>query len=228
MLARDSDVIAATRPEPNSGWPVLDVVALQRRADNERSKLRTMVEYAYYPRCRRQYVLEYFGDQDWASRERTCGSCDNCEAIANGRVTGLTDDETASIKRLLALVGALNGRFGRKRIADLATGADEDPRFEEVPERACLAGWGDRQVMDLLRALEGASLIEASRGEYPTISTTRRGDQVAIGRVDPNDLGIQMPTVSAKRNRRGPRKPTAEGGAAKRPPPPWFIKRRRS
>lgn len=81
--------------------------------------------------------------------------------------------------------------------------------------------------MDLLCALEGASLIEASRGEYPTISTTRRGDQVAIGRIGPNDLRIQMPSVSAKRNRRGPRKPTPGDGATKRPPP-WFIKRRRS
>ena len=38
--------------------------------------------------------------------------------------------------------------------------------------------------MDLLRALEGAGLIEASRGEYPTIATTRRGDQVGVGKLD--------------------------------------------
>jgi hypothetical protein len=56
--------------------------------------------------------------------------------------------------------------------------------------------------MDLLRALEGAGLVETSRGEYPTIATTRKGDQVAAGHLDPNDLGIQMPVI-VKRSRGG-------------------------
>jgi ATP-dependent DNA helicase RecQ len=218
MLSRDDERIRATRPTTESGFPPLDVESLQRRADSERKKLRTMIDYAYYPRCRRQYVLEYFGDQDWASRDRTCGACDNCEAIANGTATGLSDVEKAAIKRLLAMIGSLSGRFGRKRVTDLAIGEDDDPRFEEMPEKGCLTGWPERQVMDLLRALEGAGLIEASRGEYPTIATTRRGDMVSVGRLDPNELGIQMPTVTAKRNRR---KPGASKGGK-----PWFLKRK--
>jgi hypothetical protein len=60
--------------------------------------------------------------------------------------------------------------------------------------------------MDLLRALEGAGLVEASRGEYPTISTTRKGDQVGIGKVDPNDLGLQMPTVTKRSRVRKPKR----------------------
>ena len=221
MIGRDDERVFATRPDPaGSGWPVLDVVGLQRRADVERSKLRTMVEYAYWPRCRRQYVLEYFGDQDWRSRDRTCGACDNCEAVANGRVTGLSEDEQAAIKRLLAMVGSLSGKFGRKRVAELAAGTDDDPRFEELPERACLSGWPERQIMDLLRALEGAGLIEASRGEYPTISTTKRGDQASVGKLDPNELGIQMPTGVAKRNKRGPAKPGAKKA-------PWWLNKKR-
>ena len=58
--------------------------------------------------------------------------------------------------------------------------------------------------MDLLRALEGAGLIEASRGEYPTISTTRKGDQVAVGRLAPAALGIQMPVVVKRARKRKP------------------------
>ncbi len=205
MLGRDDERIAATRPAPGMFQP-LDVESLRRRAEVERRKLRTMVEYAYYPRCRRQFVLEYFGDQDWASRDRTCGACDNCEAIAHGTTTGLADSEVTAIQKLLLLVGALNGRYGRTRVAKLALGTDDDPRFEEMPERGCLRGWPERQILDLLRALEGAGLIEASRGEYPTISTTRRGDQVGIGRVDARDLGIQMPTVTKRSRSRAPAK----------------------
>jgi len=203
MLRRDDERLAAVRPDPGADYPTLDVTSLQRRADVERGKLRTMVEYAYYPRCRRQFVLEYFGDQDWASRDRTCGACDNCDAAAHGRSTGLSDAEQRAIRSLLLLVGALDGRLGRTRVTDLATGALNEPRFEDLPERGSLRGWTKAVVLDLLRALEGAGLIEASRGEYPTISTTRRGDQVATSTYDLSDLGIRMPTARGKPRKGG-------------------------
>jgi ATP-dependent DNA helicase RecQ len=199
MLRRDDERLMATRPEPGV-FPALDVESLARRADVERGKLRTMVEYAYYPRCRRQFVLEYFGDQEWRDRDRQCGACDTCEAIANGRPTAmvLSSDELAAIRGVLQLVGALRGRFGRMRVIKLAVGSDDDIRFDELPERGCLRGWRERPALDLLRALEGAGLIEASRGEYPTIALSRRGEQVASGKVDPATAGVQMPTVSRK------------------------------
>ena len=206
MLRRDPETerIVATRPtESMAGlYPALDIESLQRRADVERGKLRTMVELAYYPRCRRQFVLDYFGDQEWASRERQCGACDNCEAMLSGKSTGLSDDDRKAVTNLLKLVGALTGKFGRKRIAGVANGTDLDARFLDLPERNALRGWPENMVMDLLRALEGAGLVEASRGEYPTMNTTRKGDQVAFGHLDPADLGIQIPTRTKKKRKR--------------------------
>ena len=201
MIARDGDEIRASRPGPGQ-FPPLDVEALARRAESERAKLRTMVEYAYHPRCRRQHVLEYFGDEDWRDRSKRCGACDNCEAVALGKQTGLTTGELEAVRSLLMLVGTLHGRFGRTRIAALANGTDDDGRFDELAERGCLRGWSQKHVLDLLRALEGAGLVEASRGEYPTISTTKRGDLVAIGRLDASELSIQMPVVAKKSRRR--------------------------
>jgi ATP-dependent DNA helicase RecQ len=207
MLRRDDENLMAARPEPGV-FPPLDVESLQRRAEVERSKLRTMVEYAYYPRCRRQFVLEYFGDQDWNDRDRRCGACDTCEAIAHGRPTTmqLSPSELASIKALLSLVGALHGRFGRMRVIKLAVGSDDDTRFDDLPERGCLRGWRERSALDLLRALEGVGLVEASRGEYPTIALTRRGSQVAAGTLDAAGLDVQMPSAGkqarAKRSRK--------------------------
>jgi ATP-dependent DNA helicase RecQ len=203
MLRRDDERIAATRPEPGV-YPVLDVESLQRRADVERNKLRKMVDYAYYTQCRRQYVLEYFGDEDWMDRTKKCGACDNCDAVAHGRQTGLSDSEQKAIRSLLLLVGALDGRYGRTRVTSIALGTEDDPKFDECVERGCLKGWRKEQVMDLLRALEGAHLIEQSRGEYPTIKTTRRGDQVSVGRIDANELGIQMPTVTKSKPKSRP------------------------
>lgn len=203
MLRRDDERLAAVRPEPGM-YPPLDVESLSRRAEVERSKLRTMVEYAYYPRCRRQFVLEYFGDQDWSDRDRRCGACDTCEAIAHGRPAGmqLSPAEQTAIRDLLKLVGALHGRFGRMRIVKLAVGSDDDARFDDLPERSCLRGWRERAALDLLRALEGAGLVEASRGEYPTLAITRKGSQVAAGKLETGELGVHMP-AAGKKSRRG-------------------------
>ena len=202
MVRRDDERISAARPEPGQFAP-LDVESMARRAEVERTKLRTMVEYAYYPKCRRQFVLEYFGDPDWADRDRRCGGCDTCEAIALGRPTTmvLSPTELAGIRGLLRLVGVLNGRFGRMRVVKLAVGSEEDARFDELPERNCLRGWRERPALDLLRALEGAGLVEASRGEYPTITITKRGDQVAIGQLDPGEAGVRMPTATKAKPR---------------------------
>ena len=200
MLRRDDERLAAARPEPGQFAP-LDVESMARRAEVERTKLRTMVEYAYYPRCRRQFVLEYFGDPEWSDRARRCGACDTCEAIAHGRPSTmvLSPAELAGIRGLLRLVGTLNGRFGRMRVVKLAVGSEDDARFDDLPERNCLRGWRERPALDLLRALEGAGLVEASRGEYPTISITKRGDLVAIGKLDPGEIGVQMPAVTKQR-----------------------------
>ncbi|HEX7836138.1 MAG TPA: helicase-related protein, partial [Kofleriaceae bacterium] len=202
MLRRDDEKLAAARPEPGVYAP-LDVESLQRRAEVERAKLRTMVEYAYYPRCRRQFVLEYFGDQDWNDRDRRCGACDTCEAIAHGRPTGmqLSPAELTAIRNLLSLVGALHGRFGRMRVVKLAVGSEDDPRFDDLSERGCLRGWRERSALDVLRALEGAGLVEASRGEYPTIALTRKGSQVAAGKLEVGELGVQMPSPGKKARR---------------------------
>jgi len=201
MLGRDETRLAALRPTPGA-FPVLDIASLQRRADIERRKLRSMVDYAYNPRCRRQLILEYFGDEDWANRDRKCGSCDTCDAVAHGRTTGMSESEQNAARNLLRLIVALNGRFGRKRVAQLANGTEDDARFAELPERGCIRGWSDKLVMDLIRALEGAGLVEASRGEYPTLSITKRGDLAAIGKFEIADLGIQMPTVQKRVRKR--------------------------
>jgi len=203
LLAADGDGWVATRPDPGA-YPPLDVEALARRSEVERSKMRAMVDYAWSPRCRRQVMLAYFGDEDWQDPARTCGACDVCDAAARGDA-GVDTETATAVVDLLGLVGALRGRFGRTRVAALATGADDDPRFEELPARGCLRGWSQKDIMDLLRTLEGAALIEASRGEYPTVGLTRRGEQVAAGTLGVDTLGLRVaprPAASARKPRR--------------------------
>lgn len=201
LLQDQGDYLLASRPEPNGTFPPLDVEALARRADGERRKLRTMIEYAYYPRCRRHFILEYFGDADWRQRARRCSGCDNCLGLSQTRALDETQKQAAG--KLLALIRRLSGRFGRTRLAGLANGTDDDARFTDLPERGSLRGTPARQLLELMRALEGGGLVDVSRGEYPTLSITGRGEQVLDGTLDIDEVGLSMiAKTSTKRSRK--------------------------
>ncbi|WP_428268670.1 RecQ family ATP-dependent DNA helicase [Haliangium sp.] len=235
FLYQDGDWLQAVRPSDADAYPPMDVDGLARRAEVERRKLRTMVEYAYYPRCRRQYVLEYFGDEDWHDRDQTCRACDNCNGV--GQARALSDTQKEQVRSLLGLLARLSGRFGRTRLAALATGSDDDDRFIELPERGCLRGVTARAVMDLLRALEGAGLAEVSRGEYPTVAITSRGRQVADGHADIDGIALLVPerrqrsTGSSRRraDSRASSRSSADPASDDLPPPdPALVERLRS
>jgi ATP-dependent DNA helicase RecQ len=53
--------------------------AQERRQQFERSRLEMMRGYAEVRNCRRQYLLNYFGEE----REELCGHCDNCQSGAS-------------------------------------------------------------------------------------------------------------------------------------------------
>jgi ATP-dependent DNA helicase RecQ len=53
----------------------IDWRAAENRKERETSKLQKMQGYAYNERCRRGYLLRYFGDSAAMSQ---CGACDNC------------------------------------------------------------------------------------------------------------------------------------------------------
>ena len=216
LLRQDGEWLVATRPAPEEQIAPLDVDGLAKRAEVERRKLRTMVEYAYHPRCRRTFVLEYFGDEDWDERDTGCNACDNCLGV--GQAKELSDEQRQAVVDLLALVDRLSGRFGRTKLAALATATDDDDRFAELPERGALRGQSARSVMDLLRALEGAGLVETSRGEYPTLAITRRGRRVADGRESIDDMSLLV-SDSGGRSRGSRRQRSKAAPAADLGPP---------
>jgi len=200
VIKTDGCLEAVKPDEVHGEFPPFDPEVPGRRAQVERSKLRAMVEYGYFPRCRRQYMLDYFGDADWADRDCSCPACDNCKG--QGQARAITDEEQDQVRALLALVAQLSGRFGRTRLAGLANGTDDDPRLLAMPERGCLRQHSVRYVMDLLRAIEGSGLIEVSRGDYPTVSIARAGRRVLDGEAQLDQLGLLPPTPAKKRTRK--------------------------
>ena len=62
-------------PDPNADpLAVIDPLFLDRRRRHEEAKLKRMVGYAYSERCRRNEILNYFGERS----STVCGRCDTC------------------------------------------------------------------------------------------------------------------------------------------------------
>jgi ATP-dependent DNA helicase RecQ len=213
LAVLDGELWRGSRPEELGGdFPPLCVDSLARRAAVERSKLRQMVDYAYHTGCRRQYILAYFGDADSHQPEHRCTGCDNCRGT--GKTAALGDAQKLHAQVLLALAGELRGRFGRTRLVELARGEDDDERLLGIPGRGLLRGESQRQLLDLVRALEGAGLLETSRGEYPTVQLSRRGKDVVAGRLRLDDMTLPLLRRGGKSKGSG-----ARTGAARTPQP---------
>src|SRR4030095_6797305 len=63
---------------------------VERRAAQERRKLREMIEFCYTEYCYRAHILDYFGDRNHA---RKCGTCGNCAPRTKAETPPATDDE---------------------------------------------------------------------------------------------------------------------------------------
>ena len=70
-------LVVTDRGAPASRWPI-DWETLDRRRRAELAQLDAVQKYAYTNRCRRGFVLRYFGDPAATNR---CAQCDNCLAL---------------------------------------------------------------------------------------------------------------------------------------------------
>ncbi|HVV73123.1 MAG TPA: RecQ family ATP-dependent DNA helicase, partial [Verrucomicrobiae bacterium] len=86
-----------------------------------RGQLNQMVHYAESAECRRQVLLEYFGE---AYREQNCEGCDNCESPRG------TYDGTLEAQKFLSCMYRVRQQsgfdFGINQIAEVLTGADTE------------------------------------------------------------------------------------------------------
>jgi len=83
--------IRALSPVPFSELGV-DLSKVREQERRSLLHLKQMTDYAYTKRCRRAFILQYFGQKDV---EATCGNCDTCAGSRLKRLEGLDRPATA-------------------------------------------------------------------------------------------------------------------------------------
>ena len=93
-----------------------DGEASEQRKQLERRKLDALIGYCSSPRCRRQVLLEYFGE----TLADPCGNCDLCLHPVP------TFDGTVAAQKALSCVIRTGQRFGAAHLTDVLVGADTE------------------------------------------------------------------------------------------------------
>lgn len=177
-----------------------DLLKLRRFVMNEENpaqselmlkKLDGMAAFAEADRCRRQYLMNYFGE----AHPSRCGSCDYC----------LSDFETQDITReaqmLLSAVARLNQRFGKGVLVDFLRGSQSVKITAEM--RAVKTyGVGKEHGKDfwfeIVRQLLSEGLLAESDGMYPVLGLTAQSRAVLSGERTVDMARITEKTVAAK------------------------------
>ena len=146
------------------GEPPIDFAAQADKAVRDRTRLDTMLRYAFGRGCRTRFIYDYFAGAGRRGAIPGCGTCDVC--LGWRRVEGrrLDDREFERVRIALSAVARLQGRFGVERVAQVLVGSGSrevlDRRLDRIPTYGRLRDQTIDEVKALLETLVDASLLE--------------------------------------------------------------------
>jgi ATP-dependent DNA helicase RecQ len=138
-------------------------------------QLRAMTAWAESLSCRRERLLEYFGERLAGAREEAC--CDRCSPAEP------TVDATREAQMFLSCVKRTGGSFGRAHIAAVLRGSRDKRVVARGHDRISTYGigrhWDDLRWRALAEELIRLGCLD--RSEHGGLSLTRHGLEVATG-----------------------------------------------
>lgn len=181
---------------------------LAERKQHARAKLDIMISYAQTHRCRRQMILDYFGEE---SEAENC-DCDVCRrgrpagggssAVVTSHAVVVSDEVTTLVRQLLSGVARLRGKFGVSMVADVMIGAENEKtrrwEFNQLSVYGLLKSHSQKRVVAMLHRLMEAGLAKQKDPDgmkfRPVVELTAAGVAVMKGeQAVPAGLADLMP-----------------------------------
>ncbi|MEO8670610.1 MAG: DNA helicase RecQ [Tahibacter sp.] len=161
----------------------------------ERAKLEALLAYAETTQCRRQRLLDYFGE----SRQWPCGNCDVCLDPPS------TWDATQAAQKALSAVYRTGQRFGVAHVVAVLRGDDDERVRKFGHDRLSVHGIGadfdQRQWRGVFRQLVAGGLLSADEEGFGTLRLTDAARAVLRG-----ERSVAMRHEADQRERRVARK----------------------
>ncbi|MEM6561602.1 MAG: ATP-dependent DNA helicase RecQ [Planctomycetota bacterium] len=163
------------------------IADLQERAN---AKLESVIRFARQRRCRRQMILDYFGDD----AEIECHNCDVCGggAAVLDNVVEVPEHVTLAIRQLLSAIARLHRRFGLGTVAEVLAGSESEKmtrwRLNEQTTFGLMRDRSIKQIIAMLhRVMESglARQVDPENARRPVVELTNPGLAVMKGEAPP-------------------------------------------
>ena len=174
----------------------------EERKRLERRKLDALLGYCETSRCRRQVLLECFGER----YERDCGNCDNCLEPPQRW------DATEAARMALSCVYRTGQRFGVVHLIDVLRGEETERVRQFGHDRVSTFGVGSgldaTQWRSVFRQLVAMGLLDVDVEAYGGLRLTRASRAVLTGaQAVQMRLELERPKPPRTRRKRGAREP---------------------
>ncbi|WP_052725820.1 DNA helicase RecQ [Methanosarcina barkeri] len=147
----------------------------EKEKDISLVQLRQMVAYCEGNKCRRQTLMEYFGEE----LSEPCGNCDCCLTPKD------TFDGTEAAKKFITCVQELNQRFGTNYVIDVLTGSKNKKIRHNRHERLKSHGNGTEftkeQWKSLASEMINTGLLDVSGTKYPLLKLNAMSRKILKG-----------------------------------------------
>lgn len=139
----------------------VDFQTLHLRKVQQLEKLNQMMAYGTLDRCRRFYLLEYFGE--YYSSDK-CGGCDVCRGLEKSQGRSKEETDPLMAAKILSGVARLKGRFGQGMAVKVLTGSKEKAvekfRLNRLSTYGLLAQFTQEQVGKWVQELVGLGYLK--------------------------------------------------------------------
>lgn len=165
------------------------------RRRREHARLSALVSYCEAPDCRRQTLLDYFGEPS-----TPCGNCDLC--------LDTTDkiDGTELARLVLQAVDATGNRFGATYVIEFLLGKATDKHTSNRHDTHEDFGTGQNHPktfwQGIIRQMVGGGVLERDVSGFGGLSITAKGQTLLEGNARFEYRGNQMPKPRSERVRR--------------------------
>lgn len=164
---------------------------IERRTELRLRQLGRMLDYAYLTTCRRQFLLDYFGDE---APPRSPRCCDNHSGQTLANLPRAVTPQEWFPLIVLETVRSLPRPVGRTRLAQLLTGSQakkiQQFGYDRHKFYGKLSQLSQTQVAALIGALIEVRYLQLARGELPVLVLSSLGRQALEARVA---LPVQIP-----------------------------------
>jgi len=144
----------------------IDFQKLHLRKANELEKLNQIMAYGTSTRCRRAFLLEYFGEY---YPSHNCGGCDHCRDQKTKRIVPEEQGDPLLAIKILSGVARLKGRFGLGMAVKMLTGSKEKTigtfRLDRLSTYGLLSEFSQEQVERWIQELIGQGFVKQEFAE---------------------------------------------------------------